>query len=195
MVKSGLLAAGVAAVGTLSSSCGSDLQEASASPTTMVIAVASTGPKVAIAASGNRVSEEPWWEAEPPDPLPEPEPPLIEPQTFVFDDRVLYEVGSAELGVSAGTQLNHLLDLLRRQPQAVIEIVGHTDSTPGPTDNYNYELSYERARSIEQWLIAAGIAEHRISIDGRGPDEPVTSNDTEAGREANRRVEITVRSS
>ena len=71
-----------------------------------------------------------------------------------------------------------------------VSIAGHTDTT-GPTD-YNQALSTRRAEAVSEMLGDAGINASRISTTGYGESQPVASNDTRAGRIANRRVEITL---
>ena len=71
--------------------------------------------------------------------------------------------------------------------------MGHTDSTPGPTADYNDTLSLDRANSVRDWLVENGAALDRIATDGRADREPIGSNETDAGRAANRRVTITIR--
>ncbi len=101
---------------------------------------------------------------------------------FGFDSAVLSDAGKVEL------------DLLISDMQALSEIqsilvVGHTDSVGSMS--YNQMLSERRAASVRDYL-AAGLAELAISSEGRGESEPVADNDTEAGRERNRRVEVFV---
>lgn len=80
---------------------------------------------------------------------------------------------------------------LRDDPRARILIVGHTDSTG--SDAINNPLSVERAQSVRDYLAARGVPVGRIETAGRGKNEPVADNATEAGRAQNRRVEIFLR--
>lgn len=79
---------------------------------------------------------------------------------------------------------------LAENPYSKVSIIGHTDSTG--TDAINDPLSVNRAAHTRDYLVAHGVASNRISIDGRGSHDPVASNDTEANRAKNRRVEIFV---
>ena len=79
---------------------------------------------------------------------------------------------------------------LAENPYSKVSIVGHTDSTG--SDAINDPLSVNRAAHTRDYLVAHGVASNRISIDGRGSHEPVASNDTDANRAKNRRVEIFV---
>ncbi|HEV6968761.1 OmpA family protein [Roseateles sp.] len=87
-------------------------------------------------------------------------------------------------------QMRPVLDEIGRNldPNVRVTIVGHTDSTG--SDAINDPLSRERAESVRDYLSSRGLAPSRVTVAGRGSHEPVASNDTEAGRAANRRVEI-----
>jgi hypothetical protein len=87
-------------------------------------------------------------------------------------------------------ELNKLTDFLEKNPALRIEIGGHTDDQG--TDDYNAELSLNRAKSVNNYLVNAGIAQERMSYKGYGESKPVKPNDTEAGRAENRRTEITI---
>ena len=92
-------------------------------------------------------------------------------------------------------QLRGVLDpfaaSLRDDAQARILIVGHTDSSGN--DAINNPLSVERAQSVRDYLVARGVSVGRVETAGRGKNEPVADNATEAGRAQNRRVEIFLR--
>lgn len=151
----------------------------------------STLPGVLLAA-GNRVPEEPWWQIEVEEPADPPPPPPRE-EVYDISSDVLFDESSAALGGGASSQLRHLVDELVGDPTAVVTIVGHTDSTPGPTVDYNDTLSLDRANSVRDWLVENGAVLDRITTDGYADREPVASNETDAGRAANRRVTITIR--
>ena len=88
---------------------------------------------------------------------------------------------SSDLGVAL---------VLKKYDKTVIEVAGHTDSVGG-TD-YNQGLSERRAGTVAQYLVSKGIKQERIITIGGGENHPVASNDTEAGRAQNRRVELTL---
>ncbi|HUW28223.1 MAG TPA: OmpA family protein [Sulfuriferula sp.] len=75
-------------------------------------------------------------------------------------------------------------------PYTVVTIVGHTDNTG--SDSINDPLSVARAARTRDYLVTRGVASGRFTVDGRGSHEPVASNNSEAGRAQNRRVEIFV---
>lgn len=78
--------------------------------------------------------------------------------------------------------------ILTKYKRTMVDITGHTDNVG--ERNYNYGLSERRARSVAGYLQARGVVAQRMLIYGRGPDQPVASNDTAAGRQQNRRVTI-----
>lgn len=86
--------------------------------------------------------------------------------------------------------LDSVSAILYKYTDTRIQVIGHTDST-GSLD-YNYGLSERRARSVGNYLASSGVDQNRIITQGVGPDQPVASNDTEAGRAQNRRVELAI---
>ena len=97
---------------------------------------------------------------------------------------------SSELTASAKTNLDKLAEVLINNPDTNINIYGHTDSKGA--DEYNQSLSERRANSVKNYLAAKGIASTRLFAMGVGEKEPVATNDTEAGRAQNRRVEFAI---
>lgn len=102
-------------------------------------------------------------------------------------DEVLFDIDSAKLKPSATGVLDEIAGVLADDPRSV-EIGGFTDNTGTPA--HNDELSGRRARVVARRLIDAGVDPQRVSSRGYGERSPVASNDTDAGRRANRRVEI-----
>ncbi|MFC3283876.1 OmpA family protein [Litchfieldella rifensis] len=102
--------------------------------------------------------------------------------TFGFD--------SSELTPSARSALNDVSAVLTEYHETRVNIAGHTDST-GSAD-YNQRLSERRAAAVGNYLAQNGVQRQRLSMMGYGLTQPVASNDTEAGRAQNRRVEITL---
>ncbi|WP_089791945.1 OmpA family protein [Halomonas korlensis] len=131
-------------------------------------------------------SPEPQPEPEPmPEPEPEPEP---EFEPVVLDSDVTFPFDSAELRPAAESELNQVARTLRESPEVRVVIEGHTDSIG--TAEYNRDLSQRRAESVSSYLQSQGIAGNRLRTVGYGEERPVASNDTDAGRAQNRRVEI-----
>ena len=101
-----------------------------------------------------------------------------------------FDPGRADIKPSVRPVLDQFAQSLVQNPASVIQIVGHTDATG--SDAANVQLSRERANATRDYLVSRGVTSDRIATDGRGEREPVASNDTEAGRARNRRVEIFV---
>jgi outer membrane protein OmpA-like peptidoglycan-associated protein len=104
---------------------------------------------------------------------------------------VSFDTGSAAIKPQLREVLDPFAASLHNDPTAQITVIGHTDSTG--SDAINNPLSLDRAQSVRDYLAARGVSATRIQTLGRGDREPVASNNTEAGRAMNRRVEIFLR--
>jgi outer membrane protein OmpA-like peptidoglycan-associated protein len=107
-------------------------------------------------------------------------------------DEVLFAYDEAELTDLARRELSQLADALKSSPNTYITIEGHADSTG--SEDYNQELSMERAREVRSYLIEQGISGTRVAVRALGENDPIANNDTPQGRANNRRVEIIVQS-
>ena len=103
---------------------------------------------------------------------------------------VLFAVGKSDLKPGATRTLDKLVAAMRRDRETVVTIEGHTDSTGKRA--YNVELSKRRANAVRSYLTSKGVAPQRLKASGLGPDFPVATNATAAGRQQNRRVEVIV---
>jgi outer membrane protein OmpA-like peptidoglycan-associated protein len=103
---------------------------------------------------------------------------------------VLFSPGKADVGPGAQRSIDKLAAFLRAYPRRNVLIEGHTDNL-GDAD-FNIKLSQQRADAVRDLLIARGIAPERIRTKGYGPKFPVVDNDSAAGRQQNRRVEVIV---
>ncbi|MEQ9448060.1 MAG: OmpA family protein [Rhodospirillaceae bacterium] len=101
---------------------------------------------------------------------------------------VTFSVDSASLKPEFYGPLNDVAATLVNYPSTSIDVVGHA-SSDGP-DDYNMQLSERRANSVSNYLVNQGVQPVRIRAYGMGENQPIASNDTAAGRAANRRVEI-----
>jgi Outer membrane protein and related peptidoglycan-associated (lipo)proteins len=111
------------------------------------------------------------------------------PKTFVLDN-VEFDFGKATLRPASYQTLNELADYLQRKSDEKIEIGGHTDNIGSEVKNK--ALSLERAKSIVAYLISKGIDPARLTAKGYGSMEPIEENNTEAGRQKNRRSEVKI---
>lgn len=110
---------------------------------------------------------------------------------LIMPGNITFATNSADIASNFYGPLNNLANSFKQFDQNSIEIVGHTDSTGGY--QYNVSLSQRRAQSVANYLISQGVNPARVTTRGAGPDQPVASNNTEAGRQQNRRVEVTLR--
>jgi outer membrane protein OmpA-like peptidoglycan-associated protein len=101
---------------------------------------------------------------------------------------VLFDTGKATLKAGATRDLDRLAHALKDNPSTRVKIEGYTDSVG--SDSYNQELSERRARAVADALQSRGVPADRYQIEGLGKEFPVATNDTPAGRQQNRRVEI-----
>lgn len=102
----------------------------------------------------------------------------------------LFDFDSARLNANAQRLLEPVVEIFQRYPDLEVEVAGHTDSI-GSAD-YNQRLSERRAAAVRDYLISRGIAADNLQARGYGEEEPIASNDTEDGRQQNRRVEIRI---
>ena len=107
-----------------------------------------------------------------------------------FASGILFPFNSDQVLPAGRENLRRLAESLQRYPGTEVLIVGHTDNVG--SDAYNMGLSQRRADSAKSYLVSMGIPADRIRTSGRGETEPVASNETEAGRQQNRRVEIAI---
>lgn len=107
-----------------------------------------------------------------------------------FASGMLYDYNSDNLRPEAQANLRSLAGSLSKYPGSDILIVGHTDATG--SSSYNQDLSERRARSASNYLTSQGVAYGRVRIVGRGESEPAATNDTDEGRQANRRVAVAI---
>lgn len=103
---------------------------------------------------------------------------------------IVFDTGKAKMKPESNEQLTNISEILKVFPKVKIKIGGYTDNTGNPKDNQI--LSAERAKTVQNELIAKGIDSARIESEGYGSDHPVASNDTEDGRQQNRRIDLNV---
>jgi outer membrane protein OmpA-like peptidoglycan-associated protein len=107
-----------------------------------------------------------------------------------FASGLLFAFDSDSILPAAGTNLRELASSLQKYPDSQLLIVGHTDNVGD--DSYNQRLSERRSNSAAAYLAAQSVARTRLSATGKGESEPVTTNETDAGRQQNRRVEVAI---
>lgn len=110
--------------------------------------------------------------------------------TLNMPGNVTFATNSSDLSPAFFDVLTSVSKVLKEFDKSVVEVAGHTDSTG--SDSYNQSLSERRAGSVAQYLRSQGILNDRLLTVGMGEARPVADNSSESGRQANRRVEITM---
>lgn len=128
---------------------------------------------------------------------PEPVEDVVEsrPVTQVIDHDYPMQTKTVQFGLEGSTLkdttlVTETVELMNTYPQARVEITGYSDTTG--SDAYNQQLTEKRAQSVADQFKAQGIADERMTVRGLGEANPVATNETRQGREANRRVEMVV---
>jgi outer membrane protein OmpA-like peptidoglycan-associated protein/tetratricopeptide (TPR) repeat protein len=103
---------------------------------------------------------------------------------------IFYDFGKATLRDESITELSRVLSMLKETPSLKIEISGHTDNIG--SDQSNQKLSQARAQSVVDYLTSKGVAKSRLVAKGYGESKPVATNETEEGRQINRRTEFKI---
>ncbi len=107
-----------------------------------------------------------------------------------FKGDVTFDTNSAEVRPGLYSEINRVAGVMTQYPETLIRVEGHTDSVGA--DAYNMDLSTRRANAVKTLLVQRGVADSRIEVVGYGETMPIATNDTEAGRQKNRRVEIKI---
>jgi outer membrane protein OmpA-like peptidoglycan-associated protein len=109
---------------------------------------------------------------------------------FIATDAILFNSGASTLREASIPKLEKVAQLLKDNPEIHLEIIGHTDNLGN--EPVNQRVSAERALAVMGYLISLGIAPARLKSKGMGSLDPISSNDTQLGRQANRRIEFLV---
>jgi outer membrane protein OmpA-like peptidoglycan-associated protein len=124
-------------------------------------------------------------------PPPGPARVVLTESNIAIMDKVQFETGKATLLPASHALLDEVAKMLKDNPQVeLISVEGHTDSTGSP--DFNRKLSQQRAESVAKYLSSKGVKAARMEPKGFGPDRPIADNETDPGRDANRRVEFNI---
>ena len=115
---------------------------------------------------------------------------VVDKTTWFNFDRLLFDTGKATLQPQSQEQLKNIAEILKAYPNVNIKIGGYTDNVGDPKSNL--KLSADRANTVMAELVAMGIDKGRLEAEGYGQEHPVASNDTEEGRQQNRRIAVRV---
>jgi outer membrane protein OmpA-like peptidoglycan-associated protein len=110
--------------------------------------------------------------------------------TLNMPSGITFALNSSDLNAQFYGALDGVSMVLKEYDKTVVEVAGHTDSSG--SDQYNQSLSERRAQAVAGYLGSHGVKQQRLMTVGAGESHPVASNDSEAGRAANRRVELTI---
>jgi len=109
---------------------------------------------------------------------------------ITMNSEVSFDFNSAAIKPTFTHTLDKVNDIVSRYSRTSVRVVGHTDSVGSAA--YNQRLSEDRAKSVAWYMEDGGVAPRRISTEGRGESQPRATNETEAGRQLNRRVELLI---
>ena len=113
----------------------------------------------------------------------------VKPGTFILEN-IFFEKSKSSLKKSSLVELNKVLKLMQINPDLKVQISGHTDSDGD--DDFNLELSINRAKSVVNWLIDNNIDQNRLSFKGYGETRPIEENNSITNKAKNRRTELTI---
>lgn len=130
----------------------------------------------------------------PPPPPPKEEPPPrveIRDNKIVIHEKIQFEYAKSRILEASHSLLNEVADVIKKHPRIKkVAIEGHASSEGDP--GFNRKLSDSRAKAVMAYLVSQNVEQERLTAEGFGADRPIADNDTEAGREKNRRVEFNI---
>ena len=109
---------------------------------------------------------------------------------LTFKSDVMFDTGSAVLKAGAYDEINRVAQVMNQYPETTIQIAGHTDSVGA--ESTNQVLSERRAEAVKNALSAQNVNAARMRTIGYGESQPIADNNTDAGRQMNRRVTVTI---
>ena len=107
-----------------------------------------------------------------------------------FKSDMTFDFNSAKVMPGLYTEIDRVSSVMQHYPQTLIQVEGHTDNIG--TETYNMDLSRKRAQAVSDLLVQRSISSQRVNIMAFGESNPIASNNTETGRQMNRRVEIKI---
>ena len=111
--------------------------------------------------------------------------------SVILNNDILFQYGKTDLSKESKQTLDKAVELLNQIPNRTLVIQGHTDSVG--SDEYNMELSEQRAKRVYDYMMGQGLQIKEVSYKGFGEAKPVADNNTKEGRQANRHVEFRIK--
>jgi len=115
---------------------------------------------------------------------------VVTPEKIELKQKIFFDTNKATIQPRSFSLLDEIASVLKTRPTMTVRIEGHTDSRGKRA--HNMQLSQSRAESVRQHLVGLGVDMSRMEAQGYGPDQPIETNKTVAGREKNRRVEFII---
>ncbi|MBR7949545.1 OmpA family protein [Microvirga sp. STR05] len=109
---------------------------------------------------------------------------------ITFDSGILFDTNKSDLRAASMTEIQKMAEVLKKYPDTNVLVEGHTDASG--SDAINNPLSERRAQAVANYTVSQGVDASRITTNGYGSSQPIADNTTEAGKQANRRVEIAI---
>ncbi|MEZ4904444.1 MAG: OmpA family protein [Spirosomataceae bacterium] len=107
---------------------------------------------------------------------------------LTFNDALLFDFGSSQLRPETQESLRKMAKTVEQDSKTLLLVEGHTDNIG--SEAFNLALAQKRARAVSGFLVSEGVPANRFKVIGQGESSPIASNNTESGRQQNRRVEI-----
>ena len=121
---------------------------------------------------------------------PKVDAPILKSDSLIVLNEFLFATNSSTLKVEQFSALDSIMDFLLSHPSLEVKISGHTDNTG--RESHNKNLSTKRAEVVAEYLIENGVSENRVTFEGFGSSRPIAPNNSNAGRNKNRRVELLI---
>ena len=109
---------------------------------------------------------------------------------ITFDSGILFDTNKSDLRAASMSEIQKMAEVLKKYPDTNVLVEGHTDASG--SDAINNPLSQRRAQAVANYTVSQGVDASRITTQGYGSSQPIADNTTEAGKQANRRVEIAI---
>lgn len=162
----------------------------------LLATVAGCGPTVFQGSTNVRiVGDAPAPPPPPPEPPPEPKRAQIVDNKIVINEKIQFAFDKAEILSESHSILDEVVTIMKENPQVKkVRVEGHAslEKDSPAVRNYNKQLSDRRSKAVLEYLVLKGVERERLEAVGYGNENPLQSNDTEEGREANRRVEFNI---